>query len=104
MDEVRFALERYQTIAPEFMPEGPAVRCNIITHGGVSVVAGKDGAPGQKKYQLSGNELLKPMIGFCIDHKIMLPREAQKVIEFQQNFVVLRIDFTFVVNLAVASY
>ena len=103
MDEVRSALERYQTIAPDFMPEGPAVRCSVLTYGGISVIAGKDGSFAQKKYVLTGAELLKPMIGFCIDHKIMLPREAQKAIEFQKDTVVLRIDFTFTVNFIVAA-
>lgn len=95
-DELMLALEIYRKIAPTFIPEGKIVRCSALEYGAVKILL--ETGEGDKKQQnpltLQSADILKPVIGFCIEHKIMLPRAGRKSVEVQRGSVALKIELT----------
>jgi hypothetical protein len=100
-DELMSALALYRQIMPTFIPEGKIVRCSALEYGAVKVIL--QTSEGEKAQQtsliLQGVDVLKPVIGFCIEHKIMLPKAGRKSIEVQRGSVVLRVDLNLKIEL-----
>ena len=95
-DELIMALEIYRKIAPTFIPDGKVIRCSALEYGAVKIIL--ESGEGEKKQQipltLQGADVLKPVIGFCIENKIMLPKAGRKSIEVQKGSVALRIELS----------
>jgi hypothetical protein len=94
-DELASALEIYRRIAPDFLPEGEVVRCVVTEYGVVKLTmeVKREGAPPNQSYlTLQAADILKPVIAFCLENKLPLPKTGRKFIEMQRGSVVLRIE------------
>ncbi len=105
-EEVEDALEIYRRIAPAFLPEGKIARCNVTEYGVVKLMLEtkrEGGQPHQTYHTLQALDILKPIVGFCIEHQIPLPKSGRKLIEMQRGCVVLRVELTIEVNIKTSS-
>jgi len=101
-DELASALGIYRRIAPSFLPEGNITRCVVTEYGVVKLTMEikRAGTPRQNYLTLQPMDILKPVIGFCIEHKILLPKAGRKSIEIQKGSVVLRVELNIDVHIA----
>jgi hypothetical protein len=79
-DEVMTALESYKRNNFEFLPAGKIVQCDL-KHG-APVAVGIETATANKikttEFHLDHTKLLEPLIRFCIENNIVLPRNSKK--------------------------
>ena len=80
-DEIIAALESYRRTNFEFLPPGKIVRCEMKD--GTPVNVGIEAMQGEKirvtNSYLDSPRLLEPLIRFCLENKIVLPRNSRKV-------------------------
>lgn len=93
LDEVFTAYDCYKRITPEFIPEGKIISCwtgpdSII----LNVEITSEGKSKNIEKICKGLDVLRPMIRFCIENNIMLPRAGKKTILIKQNQVHLHIE------------
>jgi hypothetical protein len=75
-EELAIALASHRRTNPEFLPPG-AMTVFLVTATGLEVtIAGADGAT--QRRSLDFGALTEPLITFCLDSNIKLPRAAEK--------------------------
>jgi hypothetical protein len=93
IDEVQEAFVQYQRMAPDFLPSGKIVE--FKTHG-ESIIIKVDmtygGSIQRSEFAFKGVEVLRPLIRFCIDNNIMLPRNGKKSILFKEDKISMHIE------------
>lgn len=89
--ELMLALDAYRRTAPQFLPEGEITYCTIFEHGAVKVGM-QNGKKAVHPHHLQAEDLLKPMIDFCIKHKIMLPKAGLKSVRTLRGYAVLCVE------------
>jgi len=77
-EEMIAALEAHKRMKPDFMPEGKIEGFEIIDDSSLKLIV-KDGAQGGDERLFCDNaKLLQPLIRFCLENNIILPRQGQK--------------------------
>jgi hypothetical protein len=93
MDEVLSAFTCYQRAVPDFLPKGDIVECRTTKEGVVLSVEMTQGAARERSdLTLTGIDVLRPMIRFCIENNIMLPRQGRKSIVIEADKIILHIE------------
>jgi hypothetical protein len=93
LDEVHSAFVCYQRISPGFLPRDTIAGCRtgenavILT---VDIAAGTTRQRGELTFK--GIDVLKPLIRFCIENNIMLPRDGRKSIIIEPDRIMLHIE------------
>ncbi len=79
-DEIMAALESYKRSNFEFLPPGKIVSCQLKAGGPIIVGFERtDGATDHPlEFSLEQQKLLEPMIRFCLENNIVLPRNSRK--------------------------
>jgi hypothetical protein len=92
-NEVFYAYESYARITPDFMPNSKFVSC-AIKNGTFVLTVDKtdDTQPQRQEISFKGIDILKPLIRFCIENNIMLPRDGKKTVEIRDDKIVLRVE------------
>lgn len=93
LEEVQNAFVGYQRIAPDFLPKGTIVKCATS---GESVILTVDmmygGSVQRSDISFKGLDVLKPLIRFCIENNIMLPRDGKKSIQYRDDKILMHIE------------
>jgi len=91
VDEIVAAIDDYRQISPEFLPAGKITSCQITDFDSVNIAIEimRDGFIRQSSFTLRGAELLKPLVYFCLQKGIPLPRDGRKVALFGETAVML---------------
>lgn len=99
LDEVLTAYRGFQRITPDFHNGEEIVRLHTAEEAVVLFVQkpGTDEPP--YKVVSKGIDVLKPMIRFCIENNIMLPRDGNKTILIEKDKIVLHIVLNLDVDL-----
>lgn len=93
MDEVKDAFIGYQRIAPDFLPKGTIVACGTADESVVlSIELGYGGVPQKTEFVFKGLDVLKPLIRYCIENNIMLPRDGKKSILYRDDKILMHIE------------
>jgi hypothetical protein len=95
--ELTAALMSYQRVTPEFYPSGKIVECKPTNDGKILAILENDSqSPRRWEVTLKAVEALKPLIRFCLENNVMLPRNGQKSVSIADNrvalYVVLNLD------------
>ena len=101
-EELRCALESFRRVAPTFLPPGTIETCAPTSGDELHVVINftSDSASSKSEVKLSCAALLKPIIRFCIESNIMLPRDGKKSIMLTNSQVTLCISLDLNIDLA----
>jgi hypothetical protein len=93
LEEVQCAFEGYQRITPDFLPKGVIADCQTSDDGVVlTVEQAYGGALQNSQIVCKGLNVLKPIIRFCIENNIMLPRDGKKTIIVSKDSVTMHIE------------
>ena len=93
LDEVAGAFESYRRMTPGFVPAGSVITGCATSGESVVVQYAVDTAPStQNSLTCSGADVLRPMIRYCIENNIMLPRDGKKSILFEKDCVKMHIE------------
>jgi hypothetical protein len=95
LDEIYYAYECYQRITPTFIANANLVSCKTVkADAGVIITFDKtDGSsPQRQELTFKGLDILKPLIRFCIENNIMLPRDGKKSILVEDDKVIMHIE------------
>ena len=93
LDEVNTAFVCYQRITSDFLPNCTILECKSDGKGIVLTVEDATGPiPRTKEHAFQGLDVVKPLIRFCIENNIMLPRDGKKSVVFETDKVVLHVE------------
>lgn len=76
-EELVTAFDSYRRATPGFLPAGQIVSCTPSDHA-ISVALKTDTASPTLDYTFKGSEAIRPLIRFCLENNIMMPRAGQK--------------------------
>ena len=92
-NEFLAALEAYRRACPNFLPAGRILRwqkeSDVAIKVFVEVAYGK--TVQTMEIALDEKELVEPIIKFCIENNVMLPRAAKKMTRFEGDKVALHV-------------
>lgn len=90
-EEFVAALESYKRTNFEFLPAGKVIQCTLKAN--EPVVVGLETSSFNKikttDFTFSPPELMEPLIRFCIENNVMLPRNSRKSVLIGDNQAVL---------------
>jgi hypothetical protein len=93
LDEVLSAFACYQRVTPTFLPNGIIVGCRTTKESVILSLRAQNGdASDRSDVALTGLDVLKPLIRFCIENNIMLPREGRKSLIIESNRIIMHIE------------
>ena len=100
-EEIKRAFISYRKVVPEFMPNGEVTGCNPAPNGEVSldVTVRNDNQIIMKKILMKRIDVVKPIIRFCVDCGIKLPRQGKKSITVGEGTITLVVQLTTQVEL-----
>jgi hypothetical protein len=99
--ELTAALVSYQRVTPEFYPTGKIIDCKPTADGKILATLENDSqSPRRWEVTLKPSDALKPLIRFCLENNIMLPRNGQKSVSIADNRVALYVVLNLDVDLA----
>ncbi len=91
-EELVSAIESYRRMTPSFLPEGTVKTCAPSdAHVSVTLQVPAGNSTNDVELKLSCADLLKPLIRFCLENNIILPRDGKKVALISQGQVILGI-------------
>lgn len=87
--ELLCAVSSYSRMTPQFLPEGKIVSCMPNTDGSLALVMEIPfGAVAKRTdFTLKGLDVLRPLIRFCIENNILLPRSGRKSISVENGML-----------------
>jgi hypothetical protein len=93
LDEVLSAFACYQRVTPAFLPGSAIVGCKTLNNAIVlSVETLQDDIKQNSELCLAGIDLMRPLIRFCIENNIMLPREGRKSLMIESDKIIMHIE------------
>lgn len=103
LDEVCRAYECYQRVTPDFLPKAGIIACKTADGAVILTVERTDGASSQRQEIIfKGFDIFKPLIRFCIENNILLPRDGTKSISIEADKVVLHMELDLSVDMPTA--
>ncbi|HEU0118305.1 MAG TPA: hypothetical protein VFR09_06695 [Alphaproteobacteria bacterium] len=96
-DELLAAFESHRRATPGFMPQGTLLDCVPTANNAILVTMQMPPGSGQTKgeFLYKNDDAVKPLIRFCLEHGIMLPRDGQKTLYIKDGvaslYVVLNV-------------
>ena len=99
--ELTAAMIAYQRVTPEFYPMGKIVDCRPTNDGKILATLENDSqSPRRWEITFKPVEALKPLIRFCLENNVMLPRNGQKSVSVADSRVALYVVLNLDVDLA----
>ncbi len=94
IDELELALKSYNRIEKKKLFHGTLTGCQIEPGKGISIGLAEDQEGDSKtKNIVEFSSLLEPLVRFCIENNIILPRASNKVVGALKDEVYLKIHF-----------
>ena len=102
-DELYAAIEGFRRMTPNFLPQGQIIGCSVEENA-IRVTLRP---PGKTKlpstvHLIKGAEAVKPLLRFCLENNIMMPKDGQKSLYVKDGAASLYIVFK--VNLEVPVF
>jgi len=93
-EEVILSFESYLRMNPDFMPKGTVITDCRSANGAIIVNTKLPIGGGEQltEFRFSEIDILKPIIRFCIENNIMLPRNGKKTIVIEEKRVIMRVE------------
>jgi hypothetical protein len=92
-EEIKTAFKCYQRMSPECFPNETILRCAVVNNTVVVSSETKGENPPKRREQVfQSSELLQPMIRFCIENNIMLPRDGIKSAIIREGKLALHVE------------
>ena len=103
-NELLTAFECYGRTTPKFLPGGKILSCNPVDDDGVNIrIAMEYGSTVHEvEFIYRGNDVLKPLILFCIENNIMLPRDGRKSFAIVEGRAIVTIELDLDLDLTAA--
>ncbi|MER2520757.1 MAG: hypothetical protein ABTQ34_08740 [Bdellovibrionales bacterium] len=88
-DELVCAVRSYSRMTPQFLPDGKIFSCMPNSDGSLALVMEIPFGAVLKRtdFTLKGLDVLRPLIRFCIENNILLPRSGQKSISVENGML-----------------
>ena len=103
LDEVKSAFKCYQRVAPDYFPTEAIADCKVTEEAVVVKLESiADSTLPPREHIFRGVEILKPLIRFCIENNIMLPRDGKKSVLLQDGKVILHIQLDLTTDMPAA--
>jgi hypothetical protein len=96
--ELAMALNSYRRVSPDYLPDGKVIGCDVPNEQQVAVDLEIEQAHMQRvaaeitRVLLDRPKLTEPLIHFCIDNHIMLPRKGKKSALLSQGMPALFVE------------
>ncbi|MDR3423618.1 MAG: hypothetical protein P4M13_00865 [Alphaproteobacteria bacterium] len=96
-DELFSAFNAYARTSPSFLPPGKLCSCAPVDQdsGGSAVKV----ETSEQNVVVRGADVLRPLILFCLENNIMLPREGRKTFSIANTKAVLTVELNLEYNL-----
>jgi hypothetical protein len=96
-EELKIALDSHRRMTADFLPEGLITSCNAVDGQNIKIAVQipVGGSSRSVELTLVGDDLLEPLIRFCSENNIMLPRSGVKTVLIIKNQIVLSITINF---------
>jgi hypothetical protein len=88
-EEFISALESHSRMNVSFLPKGKIVAFEILDMSTVMITVATDENAEGVRVIMKESKLLKPLIRFCLENNIMLPRDGHKSVLLTENNVTL---------------
>ena len=90
-EEITSAIESYRRMTKGFLPEGIISSCKACDEQNVSIMmkAADGNTANDVELKLSCADLLRPLVRFCLENNIMLPRDGKKTALISKNQIML---------------
>ncbi len=101
-EEMAAAFDSYRRVTPHFLPDGNIVRCAQAPDHAVTVVIeapAPAGGAAPAQFTFKGVNILRPLIRFCIENNIMLPRDGHKSVIVDDKGFTLCIELNMQIDL-----
>lgn len=105
-EEMAMALNTYRRHHPDFLPLGKILDCEVRDEAELVAMVEAECAGVKKPVErkISNEALLEPMIQFCIENNIMLPKRGRKMMVFDGGQPALYVEMrTFIAGGFVAE-
>ena len=91
--ELAAAIESYRRVTPDFLPTGTMKSCKPcdLQHIAVLVEVAAGNTVKDVELKLSCGDLLRPLIRFCLENNIMLPRDGKKAVMIANGLIALHV-------------
>ena len=91
--EIICAFDSYRRMSPQFLPLGQIIDCKPQNNGSVLLLLDIPAGSGfhQTEITLKDTDVLLPIIRFCLENNIMLPKAGKKSIIVNNNVLALDI-------------
>ncbi|MDD3370452.1 MAG: hypothetical protein PHE27_01370 [Alphaproteobacteria bacterium] len=97
-EELGSAFEAYSRKTPNFLPPGKIVSCSTLVASGsecavlVRIDTSQESGPKQLELTFRNANVLQPLILFCLENNVMLPRQGRKSFSIVEGKACLIID------------
>ena len=98
-EELAEAFEAYARTTPDFLPAGKIASCAAVNEDGNKVVVKMD-TPDARELTYAGADALHPLIRFCLENNVMLPRDGRKTFMVADGKAILAVTLNLDVDLA----
>ncbi len=101
-EELVSAFESYRRMTPGFLPEGRIVSCIPLGDGAIKVLLKmpENTLPTKSEFVFKDMDAVNPLIRFCIENNIMLPRSGQKSLFIKDGTASLYVVLNLNIDLA----
>ena len=105
LSELSSAFEAYGCRTPKFLPAGKLVSCEVVDEDGVKLAFAMEYGCSTHaiEFVYRGLDVLRPLILFCIENNIMMPREGRKAFLIVDGRAVLFIELDLDVDQSVTT-
>ena len=100
--ELGAAFEAYGCRTPKFLPTGKLIACELVDEDGVKLSFAMEYgcSTHDVEFIYRGLDVLRPLILFCIENNIMMPRDGRKAFSIIDGQAVLQIDLDLDIDLS----
>lgn len=92
-EEIFAAIDSFRRANPDFLPNGDFVNCQAEKDGNITLIVKL--AYGKKNQNMEFNftlaDLLGPIVQFCVENNIVLPRNSRKCVKMEGDKIALYI-------------
>ena len=103
--ELGMAFEAYGHRTPKFLPAGKLLACELVDDDGVKLTFAMEYgcSTHDVEFVYRGLDVLRPLILFCIENNIMMPREGRKTFSIIDGKATLSIELDLDIDLSVTT-
>jgi hypothetical protein len=103
--ELLSAFESYGRTTPQFLPGGKLISCAPVEEDGIKLKVEMEygSSTHEVEFIYRGIDVLRPLVLFCIENNIMLPRDGRKDFMIVDGQAIVTVDLNLDVDLSATT-